>query len=99
MSPLTAGVGRSIITPRDGVPMSGYANRGLSSGLHDDLNARAIVLDNGTNRLALCSLELLWLRQADADRIRQSVAARCNLTPAEIFIFATHTHSGPQTHQ
>src|SRR5258708_38496590 len=99
MAPLLAGVGRSIITPHDGVPMSGYTNRGLSHGVLDNLNARAIVLDNGTTRLALCSAELLWLRQEDIDNIRKAVAARCALNPTEIFVFSTHTHSGPVTHQ
>jgi len=99
MAPLLAGVGRSIITPHDGVPMSGYANRELSHGVHDDLNARAVVLDNGTNRLALCSVELLWQRKEDTDQVRQAVAARCALRPAEIFLFTTHTHSGPLSYQ
>lgn len=100
MSPLKAGIGRRQITPRDGVEMVGYFNRpGVSRGVHDDLHARAIVLDSGAERVALCSVELLWLRQRDVKQIRQAVAARSGLTDGQIFIFTTHTHGGPTVHQ
>jgi neutral ceramidase len=100
MTELRAGIGKAKITPRNGVEMIGYFNRpGVSQGVHDDLFARALVLDDGAVQVALCSLELLWLRQRDADAIRQSVMARCGLTAEQIFIFATHTHGGPAIHQ
>ncbi len=94
---LKAGIGRSIITPRVGVNLIGYFNRpGPSSGVHDDLHARALVLDDGETALALCSVELLWLHDENIAQIRQAVAARCDLKHS--FIFATHTHSGPAPH-
>jgi hypothetical protein len=98
--PLLAGVGKTNITPRKGVEMIGYGNRpGVSQGIHDDLFARALVLDDGNEQVALCSVELLWLRDVDMDAIRQLVTARCPLSAAQIFIFATHTHGGPAIHQ
>lgn len=100
MANLLAGTGKTMITPRDGVEMIGYFNRpGVSQGVHDDLFARALVLDDGNERVALCSVELLWLRDQDVAAIRQSVMARCELTDAQIFVFATHTHGGPAIHQ
>jgi hypothetical protein len=100
MSSLKAGIGRSNITPHDGVEMVGYFNRpGVSKGVHDDLHTRAIVLDSGAEQVALCSVELLWLRKREVDQIRQAVAARCGLKDAQIFIFTTHTHGGPAVHQ
>jgi neutral ceramidase len=93
---LLAGIGRSIITPRVGVKLIGYFNRpGPSNGVHDDLHARALVLDDGQTALALCSVEILWLRTQEIEQIRQAVSARCGLQPGNIFIFCTHTHSGP----
>jgi hypothetical protein len=100
MAELRAGVGKSKITPRDGVEMIGYFNRpGVSQGVHDDLWARALVLDDGETQVALCSVELLWLRAGDVDTIRQAVIARCPLSAEQIFIFAVHTHGGPAIHQ
>jgi len=100
MSPLKVGVGRSTITPRNGVEMVGYFNRpGVSTGVHDDLHARAIVLDSGTEQVALCSVELLWMRKREIEPIRRTVAARCGLKDSQIFIFTTHTHGGPAVHQ
>ncbi len=96
MAHLKAGVGRSAITPRVGTALIGYFNRpGLSTGIHDDLNARAIVLDDGNTAFALCSVELCWLAGANVQAARSAATARCALKPENIFIFATHTHSGP----
>ena len=54
MSELRAGTGKTIITPRTGVEMIGYFNRpGVSQGAHDDLCARALVLDDGAEQVAL----------------------------------------------
>lgn len=100
MSELRAGTGKTVITPRTGVEMIGYFNRpGVSQGAHDDLCARALVLDDGTEQVALCSVELLWLRASDVAKIRESVVSRCGLRDGQIFVFATHTHGGPAIHQ
>ncbi len=88
-----------MITPRVGVNLIGYFNRPPSTGVHDDLHARALVLEDGQTALALCSVELLWLPDIEIATIRQAVAARCTLPPKNIFIFCTHTHSGPAPHE
>jgi neutral ceramidase len=92
---LLAGVGRSIITPRIGAVLVDYME--VSTVVHDDLFARALVIDDGQTALGLCSVELLWLRLPDITRIREAVAARCPLKPEQLLIFCTHTHSGPST--
>lgn len=96
---LQAGVGRSVITPRVGAKLIGYSNRPEGSkGVHDDLNARALVLDTGDTLLALCSVEILWIWSSIIAKIRQAVAARCPIRPENVFIFCTHTHAGPGPH-
>ena len=92
---LKAGVGRSNITPHIGAALIGYFNRPLSNVVHDDLHARALVLNDGATTLALCSVEMCWLASADVEALRAAVAARCPLKPENIFIVTTHTHSGP----
>ncbi|MFQ3567881.1 MAG: neutral/alkaline non-lysosomal ceramidase N-terminal domain-containing protein [Aggregatilineales bacterium] len=96
---LQAGIGKRIITPRVGVPLVGYGNRAsVSQGVHDDLLARAVVIDDGATQIALCSIELLWLRKEEVAAIRAAVCARCALPDVSIFLFCTHTHSGPAGH-
>ena len=99
MAHLKAGIGRSVITPHVGAVLVGYFNRpGPSTGVHDDLNARALVLDDGDVAIALCSVEMCWLAGVNVQAIRAVVAGRCGLLPENIFVFATHTHSGPAPH-
>jgi hypothetical protein len=100
MGGLHAGTGKVDITPKLGVEMIGYFNRPDGArGVHDPLMARALVLDDGVTRLALVSVELLWLRRAAVEAIRAAVAARCPIAAANVFIFCTHTHGGPAPHR
>jgi neutral ceramidase len=99
MPEIKAGTGRSIITPKVGSLLVGYFNRpDGSKGVHDDLMARALVLDNGETVVALCSIELLWLWGTLVNDIRAKVAARCPLTPENILLACTHTHAGAAPH-
>ena len=99
MSELKAGVGRSVVTPRVGAHLVGYFNRPEGShGVHDDLYARALVLESGDTLLALCSVEILWLWASLIKQIRTAVAARCPLQPENIMIFCTHTHASAGPH-
>jgi len=97
MAELKAGVGRSKITPKIGAELIGYVNR-PSTGVHDDIHVRALVLDDGKTALALVSVELLWLQDSLIADIREAVAESCDLKPEQIFIWTTHTHSGPAPH-
>ena len=77
---ILAGVGKSLITPKVGTEMMGFGKRsGVSQGIHDDLWARALVLDDGQQQVALCSVELCYLRASDVVQIRQAVVARCDI--------------------
>jgi hypothetical protein len=93
---LLAGTGKTIITPRIGALLADYME--VSERIHDDLWARALVLDDGTRRLALCSVELLWLGHTMVASIQRDVAAQTGLLPEEVVIFCTHTHAGPLPH-
>jgi neutral ceramidase len=100
MAQLLAGIGRADVTPRIGSKLIGYSNRPEGSkGVHDRLNARALVLDNGEGMLAICSVELLWLWGKFVREIRQAVAERCAIPPDHILLCCTHTHAGAGTHK
>ncbi|MEO8609931.1 MAG: neutral/alkaline non-lysosomal ceramidase N-terminal domain-containing protein [Chloroflexota bacterium] len=99
MAELKAGIGKSIITPRVGAKLVGYFDRlDGSKAVHDELMARALVLDNGEQIIAICGIELLWLWANIVTDIRATVAKRCGLKPENIMIACTHTHGGPAPH-
>jgi neutral ceramidase len=56
-----AGVGKADITPPLGTPLAGYGGRlgGPSTGVRDPCEARALVIDNGSHKLALVAVDHL----------------------------------------
>jgi len=92
-----AGVGRVCITPPVGLIMAGYGERNqLSKGVHDDLYAKALVLDNGITKLSIVAADLLGLDKELVAKIRQIVEKRTGIKKDKIMIAASHTHSGPE---
>jgi len=90
---LKAGVGKVDITPPPGIRLWGYSDRkSPATGTLDPLYARVLVLEVGSQSLALVSVDLGrsfgptsldWLRNATRNYVSFLIVA------------ATHTHSGP----
>lgn len=95
---MKAGAAKKNITPPVGVDLSGYAGRpGLSTGIHDDLYARALVLEEDSTQAAILSLDLLALTAEQVDCIRGRASKLCNVPAENILIGCSHTHAGPAT--
>jgi len=87
---LLAGAARRIITPLRGIFLIGYGDRSKGNlGVHDDLTATALVLDDGALRIAIVALDMLAINEFIVDRVRQQLA------PTEVLLCCSHTHSGP----
>lgn len=87
---LSAGVARRIITPPKGIFLIGYGDRSKgNTGVHDNLTATALVLDDGTTRLAIVALDILTINEFIVDRVR------ARLAPTAAVLCCSHTHSGP----
>src|SRR5215210_5758738 len=73
---LAAGVGKSDITPPVGTPLSGYGARmgRPSTGVHDPTEARALILDNGTEKIAFVSVDHLGFDHGMVERVRALAA-------------------------
>ena len=56
---LRIGAAAVVITPPVGTPMAGYYFERAAEGVHDDLFARALVLEQGGTKAALVSLDLI----------------------------------------
>ncbi|GIW97552.1 MAG: hypothetical protein KatS3mg111_0885 [Pirellulaceae bacterium] len=61
------------------------------------LYARALVFDDGAERLGLVVVDSCMIPRALADEAKQLAAARTGLRPERICISATHTHSAPSS--
>jgi neutral ceramidase len=94
---LTVGVGTSDITPPIGVPMAGYYHVRLSEGVHDPLQAKAILLENDGVKAALVSCDLINLPRPIVEQTRQEIEKLTGVPAASVMISATHSHTGPVT--
>jgi len=94
--PLRAGAAQVRITPSAPQPLAGYFRERLSTGVHDDLHAKALVLDDGATRLAMVACDLIWVPAPVVEKARRLVEAQSGIPPARVFISATHTHTAPE---
>ncbi|HET7771527.1 MAG TPA: neutral/alkaline non-lysosomal ceramidase N-terminal domain-containing protein, partial [Chloroflexota bacterium] len=94
---LQVGAARYAITPPLGVSLAGsYADR-RAAGFHDDLYARALVIDDGAAQIAIVSCDLIGINATTVAHARRIVQERCGIPGDHVLIHATHNHSGPLT--
>jgi len=91
-----AGCAQQVITPPVGVSLAGYFHDRISKYVRDDLHARAIVLESDGSRLALVSLDLVSVTDEITAPAKAFIEKEVGITPANVLICATHTHTGPE---
>jgi neutral ceramidase len=91
---IEAGCAVEDITPALGGRMSGYFHERLSTGVHDPLQAKALVL-KGDSAIALVGCDLIGVPRETALKARQRAAAASGIAADRIMIAGTHTHTGP----
>lgn len=92
---IRVGVAAVPITPPDAEFLAGglpYRNWLI---VHDAIWARAIVLEQGSHRVALVSVDLIGLYYDDVVQARTRIADR--LPVDYVLVAATHTHNAPDT--
>ncbi len=80
------------ITPTTPQYIAGYSSNRMSTGVHDDIWARAFVVQIGSERLAMVSCDLIGIFRPDVQKIRALVP---DIPPHRIQVSSTHVHSGP----
>lgn len=91
-------VGASVVdvTPRT---MPVLVNGGMLSRSADKIktavNARALVLDDGRERIAMVVVDSCMMPRPLLDEAKQLAAQRTKIRPDRMLISATHTHSAP----
>ncbi|HAP93554.1 MAG TPA: hypothetical protein DCM26_02880, partial [Desulfotomaculum sp.] len=86
-----AGISKVTITPPVGAPL--VDNQRRSTGIHDDLYARVLVLSDGKHKAAIVCLDLEGFDLSWSDHVREMVRAKTGI--AVTLLNSTHTHSAP----
>ena len=94
-SEMEAGVAVAEITPPVGWRMSGYFHQRPSTGTHDPLQAKVIVLRQGSRRAALVFCDLIGVPLDLSRRARLLAEQQTRIPAPNILIAATHSHTGP----
>lgn len=90
-----AGVAETDITPPIGYRVAGYFYERISTGVHDPLKAKVVVLENGTNKAALVFCDLVEMTLPVSVPARKEASAQIGIPISNILICATHSHTGP----
>ncbi len=94
MSDIEVGFGVTCITPPLGKEIPGLFEKRYAEGIHDDLFARAVVVDDRVTTVALAQVDCLFVRGELVESARKFVQRVCGIPPKHCLIAATHTHSG-----
>ena len=90
---LKAGSATANITPPLGTRIPGGFRPRYAENVDDELFAKAVVIDNGTTRIAIVTCDLIAIPEKVADAAKARIADRCNIPAAHIMVNATHTHT------
>lgn len=90
-----AGASQVVISPPLGVALAGYYSERGATAIHDDLFARALVIESGGAKAALVSLDLISTSRHFIEDARREIEQATGIPAAHVMISATHTHTGP----
>jgi hypothetical protein len=91
--PLRAGAATSNITPELGSKIVGGFLPFPATGVHDELHARCLVLDDGKTKIALVVCDLLGIHRSVSTEARRLIEEATGIPPSNVAISCTHTHS------
>jgi hypothetical protein len=92
---LSAGFAETDITPKIGdkpVYMAGFGQNRKATKVHDPLMARAVVLKDGNQKIALVSVDLVGFFYPNVLSVRKQLPGF-----AYVLVSSTHNHEGPDT--
>jgi hypothetical protein len=92
---LRTGAAAVRITPDQPMPMAGYYNTRLSTNTHDELHAKAIVIEQDGMRAALVVCDLISLPRTVVVQAREMISRTTKVPGSNVMISATHSHTGP----
>ena len=91
--PFRAGAATANITPWIGLSIAGNMSDRPVARVHDELHARALVLDDGAIQLALVLIDSCMVPRELIDAAKQRVHEATGMPIEHMLMAATHTHS------
>src|SRR3989442_10811714 len=92
---LQIGAAEIDITPPVGHRMAGYFDERLATGIHDPLKAKAIILQQQKEQIALVFCDLVGVSLTVTTNARAQASQKTGIPFSNIVICATHSHTGP----
>src|SRR6266705_3060884 len=91
-----AGAAAVDITPTN-LPIRTAGNLTLTvvNKIHDPLHSRAVVLDDGSTRLAIAVVDSCMIAREDLDEAKAAASRVTGIPIENMLISATHTHTAP----
>lgn len=90
---LRAGAATSNITPKLGTSINGNMSDGKATHVHDELHSRALVLDDGTTKLAIVVSDSCMIPREVFDEAKRLASEATGIPATHMMMSATHTHS------
>lgn len=98
MKTIKAAKGRVVITPPVGSAMAGNVRLdNKSRGVHDDLCCNILILNQENKKICLLGFDVIFLEYTTCTAIKDRIEKTTDIPAANIVMWATHTHSGPDT--
>lgn len=91
----TVGFGEADLTPELGkkpVYLAGFGQNRKAKKVHDPIMARAVVMADGEEKIALISVDVVGLFLPSVERVREKLPGF-----KYVLVSATHNHEGPDT--
>jgi neutral ceramidase len=99
-SHLRAGAARKSIVPPFPTQMGGFTDRVKNfEGVHDELFARALVLDDGATKVVFIGSDLMAIDAELVRLAREQITRATGIPASHILICCTHNHSAPSYYQ
>ncbi len=96
MGALKVGFSRVNVTPHLGIRICGYYKDRFAEGVLDELEANAIAFEKDGVKAVMMCVDHLGLNQKILSKARKAVAEATGLAIENVFVSATHTHTGPE---
>ncbi|MCX5769969.1 MAG: neutral/alkaline non-lysosomal ceramidase N-terminal domain-containing protein [Candidatus Hydrogenedentes bacterium] len=97
---LLVGASSASVNPPVGSFLGGYDLNRTSTGVHDDLCAKAVVVSDGVTSVALVVVDSFSIPYDVTQAIRSAAAGlikNSTLPPRQVIVQSTHSHAAPDT--
>lgn len=92
---LKIGAASVKITPSLGTPLAGYYSERGAEKIHDNLYAKAMVIESNGTKVAVVSCDLVGVPAFIVKDARNIIEKSTGILGSHVLISATHSHTGP----